>query len=155
MFRRYRFESEIYPTLSRMPLHVRMKLDLTKAKISLQTWLAFGLEERQVLCHLPVETEEERGVFSSYLDFLSKRYLDEEVSRVSPVADHPWENPGRVPDPVQVKSSEIGAAVTLEEWSRWDLYQRYALLKLSISKNEPEQFYEALQEFRGEIRGPS
>jgi hypothetical protein len=42
MFYRYHFESEIYPTLSLIPLHVRMKLDITGIKISLKTWLAFG-----------------------------------------------------------------------------------------------------------------
>ena len=39
MFYRYRFESEIYPSLNRIPLHVRMKLDLAGAKISLKTSL--------------------------------------------------------------------------------------------------------------------
>jgi hypothetical protein len=155
MFRRYRFESEIYPALSRIPLHVRMKLDLTGIKIALQTWLAFSHEERQVLCHLPVETAEERGVFSAYLDSLSRRYLGEKVSQDPPATDHPWKDPGRVPDPVQAKSGEIGQVVTLGEWSGWDLYQRYALWKLSISKNEPEQFYRGLREFREEIRSSS
>src|SRR6266536_578206 len=74
MFHHYRHESDIYPSLSRIPLHVRMKLDVTGIKISLKDWLAFSIEERTVLCHLPVETEEEKQVFSSYLDFLSRRY---------------------------------------------------------------------------------
>ena len=58
MFYRYRFESEIYPSLSLIPLHVRMKLDITGVKISLKTWLSFSVEECWVLCHLTVETEE-------------------------------------------------------------------------------------------------
>ena len=74
MFHHYRHESDIYPSLSRIPLHVRMKLDVTGIKISLKDWLAFSIEERTALCHLPVETEEEKQVFSSYLDFLSRRY---------------------------------------------------------------------------------
>ena len=73
MFHRYRHESAIYSSLSRIPLHVRMKLDVTGIKISLKDWLAFSVDERAVLCHLPVETEEEKQVFSSYLDFLSRR----------------------------------------------------------------------------------
>ncbi|MGH7772775.1 MAG: nitrate reductase associated protein [Candidatus Binatia bacterium] len=148
MFYRYRFESEIYPSLSRIPLHVRMKLDLTGVKISLKTWLAFSSEERGVLCHLPVETEEERKNFSSYLDFLARRYLGEKVPLMPPIGDPPWEDLGRIPDSVQAKSKETGRTVTLDEWSQWNLYQRYALFKLSISKNEPEQFHDALKEFR-------
>jgi hypothetical protein len=44
-----------------------MELDMTGLRISLKIWLLFGLEERRVLCQLPVETEEEREVFPSYL----------------------------------------------------------------------------------------
>lgn len=148
MFYRYRFESEIYPALSLIPLHVRMKLDLTGIKISLKTWRALSLEERRALCHLPVETEEERNAFSSYLDFLSQRYLGERVTPGPPTIDPPWEQANPVPEPVRIKAEERGEAVTASEWSRWDRYQRYALFKLSISKNEPELFYEALREFR-------
>lgn len=148
MFYRYRFESEIYPSLRLIPLHVRMKLDLTGIKISLKSWLAFSLEERSVLCHLPAETEQEKKNFSSYLDFLSRRYLGENVPLVPPMTDPPWEDLDRVPEPVLARSRQSGQAVMLKEWRRWDPYQRYALFKLSISKNDPEQFYEALREFR-------
>jgi len=154
MFYRYRFESEIYPSLRLIPLHVRMKLDLTGVKISLKTWLAFSLEERSVLCHLPIATEEERETFTSYLDFLSRRYLGEGVQRISPITDPPWENPSRIPESVLAHSGESGQKVTLEEWSQWNPCQRYALFKLSISKNEPEQFQEALKEFREPIGQP-
>ncbi len=148
MFYRYNFESEIYPLLSLIPLHVRMKLDITGIKTSLKTWLVFSMEERWVLCHLPVETEEEREKFSSYLAFLTRRYIGEEPSRVQAVTDPSWEDSGQVPDSVRAKSDGIDCPVTLEEWSRWNTYQRFALFKLSVSKNEPEKFYQALQEFR-------
>jgi len=45
--------------------------------------------------------------------------------------------------------------VSSEEWAQWDPFQRYALHKLSVSKNEPEQFREALEEFREGIGIPS
>ena len=150
MFYRFRFESEIYPTLSRVPLHVRMKLDLTGGKISLKSWLGFSMEERTAVCHLPVETDEERKAFCSYLDSLSRRYFGEEAALVAPAANPPWEDRSRIPDPVQARGQEAERPVTLEEWSQWHPCRRYALLKLSVSKNEPEQFFAALQEFREE-----
>ena len=58
MFNRYRYEAEFYRTLNRIPLDVRMKLDLAGVKISLKDWLAFSFEERTVLCHLPIETDD-------------------------------------------------------------------------------------------------
>ena len=148
MFYRYRFESEIYPTLSRIPLHVRMKLDLTGSKISLKHWLAFSMEERAALCHLPVETEEEKTTFVSYLDFLLRRYLGEKAVLIPPVKDPPWENPNRIPDSVRAMSEQAGKVVTSQEWRQWNSCQRYALFKLSITKNEPELFFQALMEFR-------
>ena len=148
MFYRYRYETEIYPALSRIPLHVRMKLDLTGLKISLKDWLAFSLEERLALCHLPVKTDEEKKAFLSYLDFLSRKYVGEPAGKTSLIHDPPWENTDRVPESVVAKSSENGGPVRPEEWRRWDSCQRYALYKLSISKNEPEQFAAVLKEFR-------
>jgi len=149
MFCRYRFESEIYPSLSRIPLHVRMKLDLTGARISLKGWLAFSFEERSVLCHLPVETDEERENFSSYLDFLSRRYLGEGAGRIPAVTNPSWEDREKIPESVEARSRKAGEPITLAEWSRWAAHQRYALCKLSISTSEPAEFYEALREFRG------
>ncbi len=148
MFYRYRFESEIYADLSRIPLHVRLKLDLTGVKISLKDWLAYSMDERGVLCHLPVETEEEKKTFASYLDFLSWRYQGKEAELTKPVADPPWNKVDGIPDSVLAKSKDIGKPVTTDEWNRWNVYQRYAVYKLSISKNEPEKFEQALQEFR-------
>jgi len=150
MFYRYRFKADIYPDLSRIPLHVRMKLDLTGLKISLKDWLGFSLEERRVLCHLPVDTDEEKQNFSSYLDFLSRRYFGADVAKISPAANPPWENLDGVPESVEAKSRETGQAITVEEWKRWNACQRYALFKLSASRNEPAAFPETLREFREE-----
>lgn len=148
MFYRYRFEAEIYPTLSRIPLNVRMKLDLTGVKISLKSWLAVSFEERQVLCHLPVETEEEKNAFHAYVDFLSTRYFGEKAAQIPTMSNAPWEDRESIPDSVVLKSKESGRDVSPEEWRQWNLHQRYALFKLSISKNEPEAFHETLLEFR-------
>ena len=149
MFCRYRFESEIYPSLSRIPLHVRMKLDRTGVKISLKSWLAFSWEERTALCHLPVETEEERSAFTSYLDFLSRRYLGEAAGRIPAIENPPWEDRERIPESVEARSRTAGEPITLAEWNHWAAHQRYALFKLAISTSEPAEFYEALREFRG------
>ncbi|MBI2087874.1 MAG: hypothetical protein HYT78_03915 [Deltaproteobacteria bacterium] len=148
MFYRYRYENEIYPTQSRVPLHVRMKLDLTGLKISLKTWLGFSLEERWALCHLPVDSEEEKQTFISYLDFLCRRYFSTAVTSVPAITDPPWEQLGEIPDSVLAKSRETAQALRPDEWHALNSCQRYALYKLSISKNEPEQFFAVLSEFR-------
>jgi len=74
MFHRFQYEAEFYPGLDRLPLHVRMKFDLTGIKLSLKQWLAFSFEERKVVCHLPAESEEELEAFVAYMNFLCGRY---------------------------------------------------------------------------------
>ena len=147
MFHRYQYESETYPSLSRIPLHVRMKLDVTGIKISLKDWLAFSIEERTVLCHLPVETEEEKQAFASYLDFLSRRYCGEPVATTA-ASNSLWDSALQVPRPVAGKNALQVPSVTVEEWRRWNSYQRYALYKTALSQSDPEQFFAVLKEFR-------
>jgi hypothetical protein len=147
MFFRFAYEAEFYPALNRLPLHVRMKLDLTGIKISLKDWLAFSFEERTVLCHLPIETGDERTTFRSYVDFLSRRYRGEPAAATEVMASALWEQMG-VPEPVARKSAATSHAVMLAEWSHWQAHQRYALYKTAISKSQPGAFEQVLDELR-------
>jgi hypothetical protein len=148
MFHRFEYEAEFYPTLSRLPLYVRMKLDITGIRLSLRDWLAFNLEERQVICHLPVENAEEQHAFTAYVDFLRRKYHGGPAERLPPMSDSLWDSRHRVPEPVLAKSNANGKAVTLQEWSRWKVHERYALYKTAISNSEPEKFYAVLNELR-------
>jgi hypothetical protein len=147
MFFRFAYEAEFYPALNRLPLHVRMKLDLTGIKISFNDWLAFSFEERTVLCHLPIETVDERQAFTSYLDFLSRKYRGEPVATTKMMPRWLWDRT-RVPEAVAQKSAATSHAVTLAEWSDWQAHQRYALYKTAISKSQPEAFEKVLDELR-------
>src|SRR3984893_13380079 len=104
MFHRFRYESEFYPTLSRVPLHVRMKLDLTGIKISLRDWLSFSFEERTALCHLPVEANEEQEAFVNYLDFLSRKYGGASVTITESMRKALWDDLNEISEPVAEKS---------------------------------------------------
>ncbi len=151
MFHRFRYESEFYPTLNRLPLCVRMKLDLTGIKLSLKDWLAFSIEERQVICHLPIENQEEQAAFTAYLDFLCQKYNGSPVEMLPPLTASLWDT-SRVPEPVLDRSETNGQAVTPQEWSHWKFHERYALYKNAISKSEPEKFYAVLAELRERAR---
>jgi hypothetical protein len=148
MFHRFQYESEFYPELNRLPLHVRMKLDIAGIKLSLTNWLVFGLEERRVICHLPVESEEELQAFVGYMNFLCQRYHGSAAQRLPPMSPTLWNTQRRVPEPVVEKSQEDGRAISVEEWMGWQFHERYALYKTAISKNEPEKFRAVLAELR-------
>jgi hypothetical protein len=148
MFYRYQHESDIYPSLSRIPLHVRMKLDLTGVKISLNDWLGFNIEERNVLCHLPVDTVEEKEVFSTYIDFLSRRCRGVPAAKTAAISSSLWDHTHQVPEAVSKKTDAQIPPVTIEEWRGWKSYQRYALYKTALSQSDPELFFAVLQELR-------
>ena len=147
MFHRYDFEAEFYRTLSRLPLDLRRKLDVTGIKISLKDWLVFSLEERAVLCHLPCDSDEEKQVFAAYLDFISRRYNGKSIEKTDALDNALWSET-LVPDAVAKKSASIKQIVTLAEWRQWQSHHRYALYKSAISKNQPEAFAQVLHQLR-------
>ena len=148
MFHRFRYEAAFYPSLTRIPLHVRMKLDLIGIKISLKDWLAFSFEERAALCHLPTEDEEERTVFTTYVDSLCRRYRDRAVEFTERLDPARWQ-PRAIPTEVAQKSTACFNTVTIAEWQSWEPHQRYALYKTAVSKSQPEAFADILSELRG------
>ncbi|HEX7231145.1 MAG TPA: nitrate reductase associated protein [Candidatus Binatia bacterium] len=147
MFHRFRYEAEFYPSLSRIPLHVRMKLDLTGIRISLKDWLAFDFAERAALCHLPCRLADERQAFAGYLDFLSRKYCGTPVVMTDGLDSALW-NKARVPEAVRKKSADSLKAITAEEWSNWRFHQRYALYKTAISQSQPDAFSQLLEQLR-------
>lgn len=151
MFHRFRYESEYYPQLSRLPLDVRRKLDVVGVKLSLKDWLAFSFEERTVLCHLPVEQADERQAIRAYLDFLSRKYLDAAAKTMEPMSPAQW-TMATVPEPVKSKSAESNAAITAQEWAEWQSHDRYALYKTATSNSQPEAFAQVLDELRGRAK---
>ncbi|MGH7853869.1 MAG: nitrate reductase associated protein [Candidatus Binatia bacterium] len=147
MFHRYRYEAEFYPSLSRIPLDVRMKLDLTGLKISLKDWLACSVEERAVLCHLPIDSAEEKQAFTAYIDLLSRKNKGEPVEVTEGLDPGLW-SAVEIPAAVAQKSAPCFNTVMLAEWRRWEPHQRYALYKTAISKSQPEAFADILDELR-------
>ena len=146
MFYRFDFEAQFYSTLERVPFHVRMKLDLAGVRVSLNTWRAFTLEERRVLCHLPVDTDEEREVFAAFLAAVAQTRAAVEVAR-SPALDADAWAAAAVPEAVAARSEGEGVPVTLAEWGRWAGHERYTLYKTALSK-DPGLFRLALRELR-------
>ena len=147
MFHRYDYEAEFYPSLSRLPLDLRRKLDVSGIKLSLKDWLAISLEERTVLCHLPCDYDEERQVFTTYLDFLATKYLGKPAGKTALMNIGLWSE-SAVPSAVAQRSTELGQAVTPIEWRRWQSHHRYALYKTAVSKNQPEAFEQVLRQLR-------
>ncbi len=145
MFHRYDYEAEFYPTLNRLPLDCRRKLDVTGIKLSLKDWQSFSFEERIVLCHLPCDSAEEAQAFSNYVDFLSRRYHGRACEKTTPLDAMLWQA-AAVPRTVGERSAALDRAVTAERWQTWPSHARYALYKAAVSENQPEAFLQILNQ---------
>lgn len=147
MFHRYDYEAEYYPSLSRLPLDLRRKLDLAGIKLSLKDWQAISHEERTVLCHLDGDYGEALEVFTGYLDFLSRRDLGKALEKIAPADARQWSD-AAVPQAVAQRSAAAGASVSLTEWRGWPAHHRYALYKTAVSTSQPEAFDRVLAQLR-------
>lgn len=143
MFHRYQYEAGFYPTLSRLPLDLRRKLDIAGVKLALKDWQAFSFEEKTVLCHLPCDHADELQAFTYYLDFLSRKYCGRPIEKIAAVDSAMWD-PSTVPEAVGHKSAALKRQVTLDQWRRWQAHERYALYKTALSNSQPEAFEQVL-----------
>lgn len=152
MFRKFKFEEEIYSKLQGIPMSTHYKLDRVGLKIGVKTWNRFSAEEKQVLCHLSVRSQGEMECYKEYLLYLLNRlkekpeWLDPETGKKEKAQ---WENLSRIPESVYLKVLSLKSLMTPVEWIRLDDLERYALFRLSLEKYSDVLFGKALEEFLG------
>ncbi|MGH7918074.1 MAG: nitrate reductase associated protein [Candidatus Binataceae bacterium] len=146
MMRQFKFEDEIHRSLSCVPMAVRRKLDQTGVKISLEQWQALGRGERLAICHLPIDSSEERETLRLFITEAvtghgagTPKSLPEEMRRA---AEPPVEPPAMLVE----NAKALGVTLRLSEWRRLDADERYALIKLGAGQPS-HNFAAALQEF--------
>jgi hypothetical protein len=146
MIRRFKFEDEVHQTLSCVPMAVRRKLDKIGLKISLDQWQALGRGERLAICHLPIESAEERDTVATFIDETVRhrcgnaaKPLSEDIRRA---ADPPAAPPAMLITNAKAQGFEIGQPA----WERLDQDERYALMKLGGGTEPSHNFHAALQE---------
>src|SRR5580698_1636860 len=152
MFRKFKFEEDLYEKLQTIPMSTRFKLDRIGLKLTPKTWNRFSSEEKQVLCHLSVRSQGEVECYKEYLLYLLHRlkekveWFDAEASKREKTQ---WENLTRIPESVYLKVLTLKGLLTAVEWIRLDDLERYALFRLSTDKYSETQFARALEEFLG------
>src|SRR5260370_21615023 len=67
MIRKFKFEDQIYESLSCLPMAARRKLDALGIKISLAQWEQLGRGERLMICHAPSGSEDERQALRTFI----------------------------------------------------------------------------------------
>jgi len=149
MLRRFKFEEEVYKSLSCVPMAVRRKLDQVGVKISLEQWQGLSRGERLAICHLPAESAEEREVMKV---FIEQAVHDRCGSATKPVAEEmrrAAEPPASPPPALVAGAKAEGVELSQSAWELLNADERYALIKLGGGDKHSHNFGTALRELVG------
>ncbi|MGX7345487.1 nitrate reductase associated protein [Acetobacter pasteurianus] len=146
----FNFEMDFATSLRCIPMIVRMKLDLCGVKLSLRQWCRFTRQEREILATLSVTTLVEEEAYREFLLRLIRARTGEEPKLLPSAKNEPWQVLQSVPEAIRLKAKENGLqAPTSDQWQHLSPLQRFALVKLTRSGHENQNFAPALKEFLG------
>jgi hypothetical protein len=143
----FEFETDFISSLRCIPMQVRYKLDTCGIKLKLSDWSHMTTAEREALVELPCSTPTEIQSYREYIQQLVLKHTGKPASEL-PIEFNPaWMDTNIVPISLQEKAKELGVSITLEQWSVLTPLQRFALIKLSRSGHENQNFPHAIKEF--------
>lgn len=143
----FQFETEFVESLRCIPMGVRLKLDTCGIKLKLPQWHHFNQADRQALVMLPCETALEVQHYREFLQKLIWERMNTAASELSVEANPPWQAGEPIPASVEEKLAEVDVAIAPTVWAKLSPLQRFALIKLSRSGHENNNFLPALAEF--------
>lgn len=143
----FKFEDEFVASLRCIPMQVRFKLDTCGIKLKLHQWNQFDVTDRQALIDRPCETSAEVAQYQDFLQVLIQERTGETASSLAVEAHPAWEDAISIPISVTEKAESIGHPISIVQWAGLTPLKRFALIKLSRSGHENNNFLPALQEF--------
>ncbi len=146
MIRKFAFEAELFATLEFVPIAVRRKFDRVGLKVGLKQWQALDRGERLAICHLPVDSAEEREAFAIFLREAIHRHCDAEPETLPDEQRAETEPPAEPPPRLVERARAAGIPLGTDEWRRLDSDARYALVKLGAGAKAGHDLDAALKE---------
>jgi hypothetical protein len=143
----FNFEADFVDSLRCIPMIVRLKLDTCGVKLKLAEWNHFTQAECQQLVELPCDRDSEITVYKEYVSQLIFQHTGQEASLLPIDPQPPWSNDRDIPASINTKAVEVGVKIDLLQWQNLTNIQRFALIKLTRSQHENNNFIPALQEF--------
>jgi len=147
MLQFFKFEAEFVASLRCIPMQVRYKLDTCGIKLKLQHWHTFSTIQRQQTIDLPCTTSEEIEYYRENLRSQVWQNLNTYPSDLLIAPNPAWMQIDTIPVSVLQHAQELDIAIALTQWQNLSPLQRFALIKLSTSDHENNNFLPALQEF--------
>jgi hypothetical protein len=146
MMRQFDFESEIYQSLSCVPMAARRKLDRLGLKVSLEQWQRFSRGERLMICHAPAVSPDECDALKLFIDEVSVARTGIPPRPLSNQSTNDAEPPMEPPPPLVANAHALGIDLTGREWEQLDDDERYALMKLGNTSSPSHNLKAALDE---------
>ena len=143
----FKFEADFVDSLRCIPMIVRLKLDTCGVKLKLAEWNRFTQADCQQLVELPCDREPEIATYRDYVSQLIFQHTGHEASLLSIDPQPPWSNDLEIPESVVTKATQEGVNIDLDRWQNLTKIQRFALIKLTRSQHENNNFLPALKEF--------
>jgi hypothetical protein len=128
-------------------MQVRYKLDTCGIKLKLQHWHSFSTSQRQTLIDLPCHTADEIQIYRENLRSQVFQNLNTYPNDLPIDANPAWLQLESIPSCVLEQLQELEIAIALSQWQKLTPLQRFALIKLSRSDHENNNFLPALREF--------
>jgi hypothetical protein len=127
----FAFEADFVESLRCIPMGVRLKLDTCGIKLKLPQWNKFSEVDRLALVEMPCMSKEEVETYRRFLQNLVLEKMGTEASEL-PIDENPaW----------------LNVNLSLKDLQKLSPIQRFALLKLSRSGHENNNFLPAIKEF--------
>jgi hypothetical protein len=143
----FEFEADFVDSLRCIPMVVRLKLDSCGVKLKLAEWNRFTPLECDELVRLPCGESADVIAYRDYLCGLILRHTGNAATLLEIDPHPPWLNDRDIPSTVQIKAAEYESIVTQSQWANLTTLKRFALIKLTQSSHENNNFLPALQEF--------
>ena len=143
----FNFEADFVDSLRCIPMIVRLKLDTCGVKLKLAEWNHFTQTECEQLVELPCEKSVEINSYKDYVSELIFQHTKNEASLLSIDPHPPWLNDREIPASITIKASEFQVKIGLDQWASLSPLKRFALIKLTRSQHENNNFLPALKEF--------
>jgi hypothetical protein len=146
MIRKFKFEDEIYSSLSCLPMAARRKLDQLGLKIGFDQWQQLSRGERLMICHAPIASEDETEALRLFVNDVMMAKCGATPKQLPPEKRQGVNPPKMVPAQLVESAQKTGVALTQAAWASLDDDERYALIKLGVEK-ESHKLKAALDEF--------
>jgi hypothetical protein len=144
----FQFEADfVEDNIRCIPMTVRFKLDACGIKLKLAEWSKMNSYEREMLATVPCDNEEAIVRYRKFVEHLVLYRTGQAATQLNPIVNPAWADLSAIPESVLARLHESSAAISVLQWQKLHVLQRFALVKLSASGHEHKNFARALVEF--------